>query len=172
MRLNIGLVLLFLWLGLAPAEAQLFRKIFSKSGGRDRNIERPEEPVAPSLPPPVVEERVPASNPEPVATDTIIPDKPVEKSGTAAGVGKRESSSGFRVQFYNGANRTEAVRLKQEMENTYPEYGVYILYRQPNFKVRMGDFRSQKDAELLLPQIRRLGFKTSFVVPDEIFIEP
>ncbi|MBM3411133.1 MAG: hypothetical protein FJY18_05825, partial [Bacteroidetes bacterium] len=59
-RAIMGLVFLFLLLGTAPAEAQLFRKIFGKSGGRDRNKELKEEPVAPPVPPPVVEEPAPA----------------------------------------------------------------------------------------------------------------
>ncbi|MBM3918238.1 MAG: SPOR domain-containing protein [Sphingomonadales bacterium] len=170
MRLTIGLVLLFVLLGVAPAEAQLFRKIFSKSGGRDRNKEQKEEPVAAPIPTPVLEEPVPVPTPAPAVRDTLTPDKPVNRSPATATI-KRETASGFRIQIYNGPNRTEAMRLKQEMESAYPNMNVHLVYRQPNFRVRIGDFRNHREAEVLLSEFRQLGFKTSFVVPDEIYIE-
>jgi hypothetical protein len=165
------MVLLFVLLGAVPAEAQLFRKIFGKSGSRDRNKEFIEEPVAAPEPPPVVDAPLPIPKPATSAPDTAVtPEKPVNR-GPATGTGKRETTSGYRIQIYNGPNRTEAMRLKQEMEVAYPNMSIHLVYRQPNFRVRIGDFRSQREAEQLLPEFRQLGYKTSFVVPDDVFIE-
>jgi len=169
-RAIMGLVFLLLLLGTAPAEAQLFRKIFGKSGGHDTNKELKEEPIAPPVPPPVVEEAEPAPKPMPAIRDTISPEKPINRAPNS-GTGKRETTSGYRIQIYNGPSRTEAIRLKQEMEGAYPNMSIHLVYRQPNFRVRIGDFHSQREAEQLLPEFRRLGYKTSFVVPDEVFIE-
>lgn len=170
MRITTLLVLLFVFLGAAPAEAQLFRKIFKKSGGGNQIKEQQDAPAAAPEPPPVVEEPVPASKPVTVAPDTLSPIKPTHRTA-ASEAGRRETSSGYRVQIYNGPNRAAAMRLKEEMEIAYPNMRVYLVYRQPNFRVRMGDFRSQRDAEQLLPEFRQLGYKTSFVVPDEVLIE-
>jgi hypothetical protein len=170
MRLTLILALFFVALSAVPAEAQLFRKIFGKSGGRDRNKEQSDAPVPTPLPPPVVAEPAPVTPPVPVVTDTVAPEKPLNRSPNTVS-GKRETISGFRIQVYNGQSRTEALRLKQEMESSYPGMKVHLVYRQPNFRVRIGDFRSQREAEQLLPEFRSLGFKTSFVVPDEVFLE-
>jgi cell division septation protein DedD len=164
------MVLLLVLFGATPAEAQLFRKIFGKSGGSDRNAERQEMPVSESPSTPVVDVPVPASKPDTAVDDPIISDKPVIKSSPTPGLGKRETTPGYRIQIYNGSNRADAMRLKQEMENSYPDMSVHLVYRPPNFRVRIGDFRNQRDAEQLLPQFRQLGYKTSFVVPDEVFV--
>ena len=81
-----------------------------------------------------------------------------------------EKSMGYRVQifFSSGVNsREQANHVKNDFSSKYPQVNAYVIFKEPNFQVRVGDFRTraeavgfQKEIELLFPQ--------SFVVKDDI----
>lgn len=73
---------------------------------------------------------------------------------------------GYRVQLFFG-KRDEAQEMKTEYLKTYPETPAYITYQAPNFKVRVGNFRTQLEAEKFLHNIRA-DFPTGFIVPEKI----
>ena len=56
-------------------------------------------------------------------------------------------ASGYRIQVINTQNRDEANNVKAEMLRRFPEQKAYLLYKAPNFKVRVGNFLTRKDAE-------------------------
>ncbi len=53
---------------------------------------------------------------------------------------------GWRIQAANTQNRDEANTVKAEMLRRFPDLKSYLLYQSPNFRVRVGDFITQKDA--------------------------
>jgi len=77
------------------------------------------------------------------------------------------STSGYRVQFYSGTSRAEAYNAQQHFNEKFPELRTYITYREPNFKVKAGDFRSRLEATKYLQQIRPL-FPVLFIISDKI----
>lgn len=81
-----------------------------------------------------------------------------------------EKSIGYRVQifFSSGSNsREQANRVKNEFSSKYPQTNVYVIFREPNFQVRVGDFRTRAEAVGFQKEIEPL-FPQSFVVKDEI----
>ncbi len=80
---------------------------------------------------------------------------------------QKKSMAGFRVQIYFGGERNKANEIKAEFLKKYPDENAYLIYQQPNFKIRVGDFRERLQAQefylKLLPD-----FKTAFIVKDEI----
>jgi hypothetical protein len=54
---------------------------------------------------------------------------------------------GYRIQVINTQNRDDANNVKAEMLRRFPEHKAYLLYKAPNFRVRVGNFLSQRDAE-------------------------
>jgi len=74
---------------------------------------------------------------------------------------------GYRVQIYFGSVRQKASDVKQDFSNKHPEINSYLTYLAPNFKVRVGDFRSRLEAQGFLKSIEGL-YPTSFIVQDEI----
>lgn len=74
---------------------------------------------------------------------------------------------GFRVQIFFGSERKGANEAKTKLLQLMPDQEVYLMYQQPYFKVRVGDFRSKLEAEAvyrkLLPE-----FNKCFIVPDKI----
>lgn len=75
--------------------------------------------------------------------------------------------SGFRIQIYFGSERMKAQELKSQFNNDYPLIPAYLIYQQPNFKVRVGDFKSRLEAVGFLRKIEN-DFTTTFIVPDEV----
>ena len=60
---------------------------------------------------------------------------------------------GFRIQvFSSNSQKTakwRALDMKEKMTNAFPGVPVYIVYQSPFWKVRMGDFKEQGEAQLL-----------------------
>ena len=80
---------------------------------------------------------------------------------------------GWRIQAANTQNRDEANAVKSEMLRRYPEQKSYLLYQAPSFRVRVGDFSTQKDAFKLRKEIAALyPGKGIYIVPDMVEIIP
>ncbi len=75
--------------------------------------------------------------------------------------------SGYRVQIHYGNNRTRATEIKAEFILTHPDIPTYLIYQQPNFKVRLGDFKTRIQAQELLDNITA-DYPASFIVRDEV----
>lgn len=86
---------------------------------------------------------------------------------TSAGVYSPASTQGYRVQIFTGSNRNEAYNAQSKFNGLYPEMKTYIIYREPNFKVRAGDFRTRLEAAKLMEQIRS-QFTSVFIISEKI----
>ena len=78
---------------------------------------------------------------------------------------------GFRIQiFFDSGNNSKqaAMNAKRTFETRFPDIEAYISFEEPNYKVRVGNFRTKLDAEGCLKKIASL-YLNAFVVPD--FIE-
>lgn len=74
---------------------------------------------------------------------------------------------GYRVQIYYGSQRAKATEVRTEFIKKFPGIAPYLIYQQPNFKVRLGDFKTRLEAQVLLEQVT-LDFPAAFVVKDEV----
>jgi len=80
---------------------------------------------------------------------------------------------GFRIQAANTQNREEANAIKAELLRRFPDQKSYLLYQSPNFRVRIGNFLTQKDAFQLRKMIAALyPGKGIYIVPDIIEHKP
>ncbi len=74
---------------------------------------------------------------------------------------------GYRVQVFFGSDRKEAYNEQSRFKSLYPEYGTYISYTQPNYRVKVGDFRTKAEAQRLLTELRSV-FPTLFIFNERI----
>jgi len=77
---------------------------------------------------------------------------------------------GFRVQIFfdSGANsRSNAENAKAKFSAKYPNIPAYLTFKEPNFKLRVGDFRTRNEARGFLKQIFT-EYPNAFVIKDEI----
>ena len=87
-----------------------------------------------------------------------------------AGIGMR---SGYRIQVINTQNRDEANAVKADMLRRFPDQKAYLQYQAPNFKVRVGNFLSQHEANTLRKMIAELyPGRGIYIVPDRVEYRP
>jgi hypothetical protein len=80
------------------------------------------------------------------------------------------TSNGYRVQvFSSNVQRTaknEAFKIERQIRETFPDQTVYVNYSSPFWKVRVGDFTSQYQAQ----QFRTKLIEAFPVMRSEIYI--
>ncbi|HRG58959.1 MAG TPA: SPOR domain-containing protein [Bacteroidia bacterium] len=79
----------------------------------------------------------------------------------------KQSCAGYRIQIHFGNEREKAKEIKTKFLKEFPEIPAYDSYQSPNFRVRVGDYRSKLEASKQLKQISTL-FPSSFIVSDNI----
>lgn len=80
---------------------------------------------------------------------------------------------GYRVQIasFSGTNsKTSAFTLRDRFMTDYPDVQAYVTYDEPNFKVKVGDFRTRLEAYAFLQQI--IEVYKGYIIKDNIYPEP
>lgn len=78
--------------------------------------------------------------------------------------------NGYRVQiFFDSGNNSKnrAFAKKGQFEALFPKVSAYLTFQSPNYKVRVGNFRTRMDAEGFKVKISE-HFPNAFVVKDAI----
>ena len=79
---------------------------------------------------------------------------------------------GFRIQVFSDSgnnSNANAQNLRDDPMTRYPDMGVYLSFKSPNYKVRIGDFRTRLDAQRILNEIS-IDFPNAFIVTDQIHL--
>lgn len=91
---------------------------------------------------------------------------------------KIQTVSGFRVQVFSTniqrTGKSEAFAVEKQIHEAFPDLAIYISYISPSWKVRVGDFTTQLEAQNFrsqlieaLPSLR----SQMYVVPDQIVLQ-
>jgi len=82
----------------------------------------------------------------------------------------RRGIDGYRIQIFfdSGANsKTRAQSIYESFRAKYPETGAYLTFKSPNYKVRVGDFRTRLDAQRFLNDLLP-DYPNAFIITDQI----
>ena len=65
-------------------------------------------------------------------------------------------SMGFRIQVYNdnAGGKAEAQNRARTIAMKFPQYRTYITYNAPTWRLRIGDFKNQKEAQEAISRVR------------------
>ena len=77
---------------------------------------------------------------------------------------------GYRIQIaaLSGPNsRNQAFDLKRRFKEQYPDVEVYIIFSEPNFRVKVGDFTSKLDAFVFMQRIK--GLYPGTIVKENVY---
>ena len=74
---------------------------------------------------------------------------------------------GYRVQVFYGSDRREVFSQQAKFNGLYPSQNTYITYKQPNYYLRVGDFRTRLDAQRFMNELRS-EFPTLFIFREKI----
>lgn len=77
---------------------------------------------------------------------------------------------GFRVQIFMELGNdalAHADSIKSEFIEMYPDVPIYLVFGQPYYRLRIGDFRTRIEAENMYHQVKK-KYKNAFVTADRI----
>ncbi|MBR6456482.1 MAG: SPOR domain-containing protein [Prevotella sp.] len=84
-------------------------------------------------------------------------------------------TTGFRVQAFAGGNSREDKRKAEEardkIKRAYPSEPVYVHFYSPRWTCRVGNYRTQEEANRMLRNIRNLGYRQAVVVKGKITVQ-
>ncbi len=101
---------------------------------------------------------------------TMAPNDEASKPGVPLKTGKKVTARGYRVQIYSGSNRNDAYDAQARFKQVYKDLNTYVGYEQPNYRVKVGDFRSRSQAQALANQLKR-DFNAVFIFNETINVE-
>lgn len=123
--------------------------------------------------------------------EEVVHDVPAALMENRADAGLAEVVSGFRIQIFQALRKEEAIsreeearawwrdlyrrgrfeRLFPEAPDAFPEdVPTYVQYRQPYYRVRIGDFLDRALADSVLQKVVVFKYPGAFVAPDEITV--
>jgi hypothetical protein len=123
-----------------------------------------------------VPEASPASPPKLPASEGVanMPDHrhKVEQALDSAAQwnGRLRFIQGYRLLVYNGKNRDEANMAKSTVYKSIPGLPVFTEYKQPYFKVKVGNFFERLEAQPYLVKLRE-AFPNLLLVPEPIRLQ-
>lgn len=83
--------------------------------------------------------------------------------------------TGYRVQAYAGGNtrkdRQQAEQIGNTIKVAMPDQPVYVHFYSPRWICRVGNFRSYSEAQRVLRQIRKMGYKSACLVKGQITVQ-
>ena len=82
--------------------------------------------------------------------------------------GKRVKVRGFRVQIFSGSSRSNAYAVQSQFQSAYRDIGSYVTYEEPNYRVKVGDFRSRAEATNFMRELRS-KYSNVFVFTEDIW---
>lgn len=77
---------------------------------------------------------------------------------------------GYTIQVYSGIKREDALNVRKKLTQTLPDLESEVQYRQPNFRVRLGQYYNRLEAQKDYLAVKRY-FPNAIVIPDRIAME-
>lgn len=99
--------------------------------------------------------------------DTLAARRLDAAKGTSSGGTGAITTQGYRVQIFNGSSRDEAYAAQNKLQTKYPDIRTYVSYREPDFKVHAGDFRTRMEATKLVQELKYM-FPVMFIIREKI----
>ena len=78
-----------------------------------------------------------------------------------------QTRDGYRVQLFSGTERINANNLRNKFKIDYPEVPIYLIYQQPYYKLRVGDFRNKIEAQQFYLKLAP-DYEQLLIVPDKV----
>jgi hypothetical protein len=82
-----------------------------------------------------------------------------------------QTRDGFRIQLFSGTERNNANSLRNKFKTDYPDVPIYLIYQQPYYKLRVGDFRNKIEAHQFFLKIESF-YEQLLIIPDKVNLPP
>lgn len=91
----------------------------------------------------------------------------VKKQGLVIPPATSPQLPGYRVQLIFDSDRKIVDEARNRFISSYPKVDTYVIYNAPNYVLKVGDFRSQLEAEKVKDSFVR-DFPTCFIIKEMI----
>ena len=82
--------------------------------------------------------------------------------------------NGYRVQVFAGGNsradKIKAQNAGNAVKQAFPSQPVYVHFYSPRWICRVGNFRTYEEANAILHQVRKMGYKQACIVSGKITV--
>lgn len=75
--------------------------------------------------------------------------------------------AGYRIQLFFDSEKASVDEARSRFIALFPKVDTYVIYNAPNYFLKVGDFRTQTDAEKVKSAVEA-QFPTSFIVKEKI----
>ncbi|MEN9439986.1 MAG: hypothetical protein RLZ33_62 [Bacteroidota bacterium] len=89
----------------------------------------------------------------------------VKKQGMVIPPATSPQITGYRVQLFFDSDRKLVDEARSKFVAAYPKVDSYVVFTAPNYVLKVGDFRSELEAERIKDNLFR-DFPTSFIVKE------
>lgn len=93
----------------------------------------------------------------------------IKKQGEIIPPATQVQINGYRVQIFFDSDKSKVDNARMQFAKTNPKVETYVTYKAPNYLLRVGNFRTQMDADRLKAEVST-QFPTSFIVPEKVNI--
>ena len=80
--------------------------------------------------------------------------------------------NGYRVQVFAGGNsrndKIKAQNAGNAVKQAFPSQPVYVHFYSPRWICRVGNFRTYEEANAILHQVKKMGYKQACIVSGKI----
>lgn len=84
----------------------------------------------------------------------------------------RRNIPGYRIQVANSSDRNQVFAIKTRIYQAYPELKPYLIYQPPNYKLRVGNFKTPEEADPYLQKLTQDFPSGVYLVHDIIDVKP
>lgn len=89
------------------------------------------------------------------------------RSDSLAEANKKTTIQGYRILIYKGSSSDESLNVRKQVYAVDSDLNVYTEYKQPSFRVKVGDFIDRVEANYILNDLK-INFPNAMIVPDQI----
>jgi hypothetical protein len=103
----------------------------------------------------------------------ILGKKMGEYNGALAYTNSR-TAKGYRLMVLSTSDREQAMKLRTQLLQQYPDQGVYMSFQSPYIKLKFGNFVEKADAEKVRNELlkRKLVTGNIYLVPEVVEVKP
>jgi hypothetical protein len=83
----------------------------------------------------------------------------------------RRNIPGYRLQVISTQDRNKVFAAKAKILQQFPDLKPYLMYQAPNYKLKVGNFRTQEEAEESQQELSKLFPTGLFVIRDIIEVK-
>src|SRR5215467_13670938 len=83
----------------------------------------------------------------------------------------RRNVQGYRIQVINSSDRNKVFAAKTKIYQDFPELKPYLIYQPPNYKLKVGNFKTPEEADPYLKQLSRMFSSGVYLVHDVIEVK-